>query len=40
MEKTFGEAKSKSMTICQFHFLKINRHETKNKGIAGRQGNA
>lgn len=39
MEENLVEAKRKSMTLYQFHFLKINIHEIKNKGIVGKQEN-
>lgn len=36
MEEHFEEAKNKSMTIYQFHFLKTAILETKNKWTAGK----
>ena len=36
MEEHFEKAKNKSMSIYQFHFLKIGILETKNKWTAGK----
>lgn len=40
MEENLGEAKSKSIIIYQFLFLKINTDEIKSKGIVGKQEDA